>query len=97
MKRTLTNAELRKLPINQPEHYEKLKEHEKTILASWIESCVKTNERTMLRHSSYRLKHIAEKQCDFYISNGQFKGAMLAAGYEPIDTRFINWKFKRRK
>jgi len=40
------------------------------------------------------LKHRCENAAGgFYISNGQFKGAMLAAGYVPIDSSDRNWHF----
>jgi hypothetical protein len=32
----------------------------------------------------------------FYVDNGQFKGAMLAAGYEPEDRSAMNWLFRFR-
>ncbi len=28
------------------------------------------------------------------MTNGEFKGAMLAAGYEPVDRTELNWKFR---
>jgi hypothetical protein len=40
---------------------------------------------SMLSASSYALKHYFEVADDgFYITNGQFKGAMLEAGFEPL-------------
>lgn len=30
----------------------------------------------------------------FYITNGQFKGAMLAAGYQPANANELNWRFR---
>src|SRR5438094_10451458 len=29
----------------------------------------------------------------FYVTNGAFKGAMLAAGFRPEDERALNWHF----
>lgn len=46
------------------------------------------------RHTSYGLKHIFEKYLeDGYISNGEFKGAMLHSGYRVHDLEQLNWCF----
>lgn len=45
----------------------------------------------MLKYDSYKLKHFYSS----YIENGQFKGAMLAAGYSVVEPSRINWKFKK--
>jgi len=37
------------------------------------------------------LKHIFERdQSSFYITNGQFKGAMIHYGFDPVNPREIN-------
>lgn len=30
---------------------------------------------------------------DFYVTNDAFKGAMLAADYEPVNAKALNWNF----
>lgn len=32
----------------------------------------------------------------FYVTNGAFKGAMLAAGYKPVKRGEQNWQFRQR-
>jgi hypothetical protein len=47
--------------------------------------------------SSYTLKHVAESDLGFYVGNGEIKGAMLEAGYKPLNThrqRGINFFFQ---
>ncbi len=46
--------------------------------------------------TSYGLKHNFEREA-FYITNGQFKGAMLSLGYAPKDENALNWEFKVRQ
>ena len=43
---------------------------------------------------SYSLKHLLERETDLYLTNNQFKDAMLLAGFEPIDPNELNWRFK---
>ena len=44
---------------------------------------------------SYCMKHDFEHEpYGFYIRNGAFQGAMLAAGFCPVDERELNWRFR---
>lgn len=44
--------------------------------------------------SSYGLKHIFANDKDgFYVCNGQFKGAMILAGFTVEDITELNWHF----
>jgi len=43
--------------------------------------------------TSYGMKHRFEAATKTYVTNGVFKGAMLAAGFEPKDPREQNWAF----
>ncbi len=78
--------------VNQPSSYERLSESEKAALQEWIgRELVPSN--TMGEHCSYGLKHIYERLGGSYVNNGEFKGAMLVAGYEPLDRKELNWQF----
>lgn len=53
---------------------------------------------THRNNTSYGLKHGFEgSQGGFYITNGQFKGAMLIAGFTPSNTSKLNWHFNISK
>ncbi|MDP9476457.1 MAG: hypothetical protein M3R38_12375 [Actinomycetota bacterium] len=45
---------------------------------------------------SYTMKHDFETAGGFYVTNGQFKGAMLAAGYQPAKRGEQNWRFRQK-
>ncbi|MCI0527598.1 MAG: hypothetical protein L0Y56_09170, partial [Nitrospira sp.] len=47
--------------------------------------------------TSYEMKRDFEK-VGFHINNGQFKGAMLEAGYTPTEdsSKQVNWVFRSR-
>lgn len=60
------------------------------ILRGWFEP----SNKTSLRHTSYGMKHWLEDAVSCYISNNQFKDAMLILGFEPSDYSELNWCFK---
>ncbi|MGI8913002.1 MAG: hypothetical protein ACR2JY_04285 [Chloroflexota bacterium] len=47
-------------------------------------------------HNRMRDLPLVPAPAGFYVSNGAFKAAMLAAGYEPADYRATNWTFRFR-
>ncbi|XYH94860.1 YozE family protein [Sorangium sp. So ce1128] len=77
-----------------------LTESEQETLLSWIRDNF-VPAKSVLRQSSYTLKHSFESasgpQVGFYITNGHFKGAMLAAGFESIDPKARDWYFRVRR
>jgi hypothetical protein len=81
-------------PEDRPEAYERLTTTEQAALLEWIRLAVKP-AKTTGPGTSYGIKHDFEK-VGLYTSNGQFKGAMLAAGYTPVDPNELNWEFRIR-
>src|SRR5215213_9517046 len=81
-------------PEDRPEAYEKLTPEEQAALLEWIRLAVKP-AKTIAPSTSYSIKHDFEAVA-FYITNGQFKGAMLASGYAPVDPDELNWEFRIR-
>lgn len=62
----------------------------------WINERIEPFRRKLRpqnRLNSYGLKHVMERETGVYVTNGQFKGAMQAAGYEAFDTEDINWTY----
>lgn len=78
--------------LDQPTEYDRLSDLEKTALQAWIQSSIRPAGRYNAS-TSYGLKHRFEA-VGFYITNGAFKGAMVAAGYKPRDETAHNWQFK---
>lgn len=76
---------------DSPLAFYKMLDREREIIAVWCDQLVKIKTINQ-RHSSYGLKHIFSASA-FYVTNGEFKGAMLAAGFTPDDTTRINWCF----
>lgn len=66
----------------------------KAALVWWIREHIRPATGTNYRHTSYGLKHLFHSSTDIYVTNDQFKGAMLAAGYEPVDAQVLNWRYR---
>lgn len=82
---------------NNPNEYEELTDQQKNALHLWIDETLEPLRISKYNNSpsSYYLKHLFEEsENGFYISNGVFKGAMLAAGFEPAKRDELNWHFK---
>ena len=43
--------------------------------------------------TSYGMKHILHDDTEVYLTNNQFKDAMLLAGYKPVDPNELNWRY----
>ncbi len=88
-----TGADVRLMDVNQPSNYEGLKDEEKAAIQGWIARELVPSPLTGPK-CTYVLKHIYQRLTGHYVQNGQFKGAMLAAGFEPIDRTELNWQFR---
>lgn len=79
---------------NDPRGFDELSADQQAVLLDWIRSVLKRATRVFPR-SSYDMKHDFEGEPDgFYVTNGQFKGAMREAGFLPEDPRELNWRFR---
>ena len=79
---------------NDPAGFQKLKPEEQAALVDWIRA-VLVPAKTVFRRNSYGMKHDFDREPDgFYVYNGAFKGAMLAAGLRPVDENDLNWRFR---
>ncbi len=75
--------------------FEKLPAERQQKLLDWIEENLLPIQTINTRHTSYGLKHqvkLGEGE-DSYFTNGEFKGAMLKAGYRVRNMNEQNWEF----
>jgi hypothetical protein len=79
-------------PGNHPADFETMTIAEQDALLYWITKVMEP-AKSYEEQTSYGLKHNFEHEA-FYITNGQFKGAMLSLGYAPKDENVLNWEFK---
>lgn len=85
--------------FNNPNEYDQLSLENKARLQKWIDERVRPNLIKSYNPylTSYGLKHYFEQDVGLYISNGVFKGAMLAAGIQPKEYDRLNWVFQISK
>jgi hypothetical protein len=89
-------VEIEELSDN-PSAFELMDEEKKNVVMSKIQIWVKENTkpaRLYGKETSYGLKHCFESYSGIYLTNGQFKGAMLLLGYQPKSKKKQNWKFR---
>lgn len=94
----LTRYERYKLEMaaNSPAQFLELEPAEQAALVDWIQS-VLVPAKTPFRRNSYGMKHDFDREPDgFYVRNGAFKGAMVAAGFPPVGEYEVNWRFRVR-
>jgi len=81
---------------NHPDCLKDLAAEQQAVLLGWISDVLIPAKRVFHR-TSYGMKHDFEREPDgFYVTNGMFKGAMHAAGHEPVDPRELNCRFRVR-
>lgn len=65
-------------------------------LTTWIAQTFVPSRRGQRRvhEGAFWLKHVAEEQLGRYVSEQEFKDAMVAAGHQPINARESPWQFR---
>lgn len=64
------------------------------IVRAWIVANIYPCKKSGDYHTSYGIKHILEGDTGIYLTNNQFKDAMLLAGFEPVDPDELNWTYR---
>lgn len=72
-------------------------EEEQAKVTAWIRGNILPRKTPLLSHSSYGMKHLLERDTKIYMTNNQFKDAMLLCGYEPVDEHLLNWNYRISK
>src|SRR5581483_2647852 len=81
--------------VDQPTEFETLSTEHKDMVLDWIARTIMP-ARSIPLDTSYGMKHWLEEEIGLYVSNGAFKGAMLRAGYKPLNPNALNWRFRYR-
>lgn len=64
------------------------------IVLLWIQDNIRPIKSPNNWHSSYGIKHILQHDTNIYLTNNQFKDAMMQCGYLPVDPDRLNWNFR---
>lgn len=84
--------------VNDYADFSRLTPDEANVLCEWIKNSFIPIRTPNKNHTSYGLKHIFERSKNgFYITNGQFKGAMVECDFHPVDRYKLNWVFRISK
>lgn len=83
-----------RMDANDPQAIEELTAEQRAQIGDWIKQSLLPIASPNHDHTSYGIKHRFEKSAGgFYVTNGQFKGAMRLAGFEPVEAGEMNWTF----
>lgn len=70
----------------------KPKDVQETIFA-WINQNLVPRKTVLRSTTSYGLKHKLERDTDIYLTNNEFKDAMMECGYMPHNPNELNWHY----
>lgn len=59
----------------------------------WIHEKLIPRKTHLTGRSSYGIKHTLERDTGIYLTNNEFKDAMLLCGYSPVDPNELNWEY----
>lgn len=71
----------------------KSKEVQEQVM-TWIRENIIPRKAVNHGHSSYGMKHILQKATGIYLTNNEFKDAMLLCGYEPVNPDELYWIYR---
>ncbi|GHV12211.1 hypothetical protein FACS1894219_04700 [Clostridia bacterium] len=83
--------------INDPARFLELPKYEQAELLKWITETLFPRKTINHQSTSYGLKHFYENTTRNYVTNGQFKGGMIAAGFAPVDATALNARYRYKK
>lgn len=69
-------------------------EEEQSKVYDWICENIIEGNRKNSKHTSYGMKHILQRNTGIYLTNNEFKDAMLHMGFLPTDPDKLNWTYK---
>lgn len=66
---------------------------QEAVLA-WMRKYTQPAKTANKYRTSYGLKHIMSKMTGVYVTNNQFKDAMIIEGFYPVDETELNWRYR---
>ena len=78
-------------------HLSDLPVEEQKALVAWVGYNFDLAKNFWTGATSYGLKHVYEYRAHIYLTNNQFKEAMLMNGFYPKDASELNWIFRIKK
>ena len=78
---------------NDDKHFADLPVSEQEKVLNWIRTGLLPRKTPLLNRSSNGMRKLLHGQLDIYVTNNQFKEAMLMCGFWPIDPKEWNWRY----
>ena len=69
-------------------------EEEQQAVEAWIRENICPRATPNDRHTSYGIKHILQHDTDIYLTNNEFKDAMMRCGFLPVRENDLNWTYR---
>lgn len=63
----------------------------------WIHDYIWPRKTPLHNNTSYGIKHILQNDTGIYLTNNQFKDAMMICGFDPVDPNALNWVYRISK
>ena len=70
-----------------------LPEEQQKIVLDWIKNNILLRKTPNYRYSSYGIKHLLQADKNIYLTNNQFKDAMLMCAFYPANQKAVYWNF----
>ena len=67
------------------------------IVLSWIRNNFLPRKTELTGSTSYGLKHILQSDMGIYLTNNEFKDAMMMCGFNPVNPNKLNWTYRISK
>ena len=78
---------------DEDQHFRDLTVSEQEKALAWIRDNVYPRITPLLCHTSYGMKHVLERRTNIYMTNNQFKEAMLLCDFYPVEVDILNWNY----
>lgn len=75
------------------ERFNELDNEVREDVLSWIRNNLIENKTIYREYDSYGLKHMLDKDTGIYLTNAQFKDAMVKAGFYPVNETAKNQNY----
>lgn len=72
-------------------------EEEQRRVFDWIRENIHPRRTPLLYVTSYGLKHRLQSDTGIYLTNNEFKHAMILCGFDPVDPNELNWHYRISK
>ena len=64
------------------------------VVGKWIKNNIEHADHVLEGRTSYGIKHLLQHDTGIYLTNNEFKDAMLLAGFEPVDPDALYWEYR---